>query len=182
MLLPYYRQHKKSTHTYTDLLNVWSKWDGTPSFRSPGAMAPVALTLTRPCPWYNCDMLYLKSYYVQVELFTHIIKIFIKVWAVQKYLIQELAHQCGVRSSLSDKISSAFGSNLVVPVIKIDFKCSCENEVWYLDHITYFSKLRHSKEVVKRFMVGVFRTLTFQEMVKRILVAVQITYAFLHHI
>jgi hypothetical protein len=70
MLLPYYRQHKKSTHTYTDLLNVWSKWDGTPSFRSPGAMAPVALTLTRPCPWYNCDMLYLKSYYVQVELFT----------------------------------------------------------------------------------------------------------------
>jgi len=31
-----------------------------------------------------------------------------------KYLNQELAHQCDVRNCLADKISSTFGSNLVI--------------------------------------------------------------------
>jgi len=87
-------------------------------------------------------------------------KIFIKVWALQKYLIQELAHQCDVRNCLAEKISSTFGSNLVVPIIKIDFKCSCDNEVRYLD-LTYFSELRHSKEAARRFLVAVQRTYAF---------------------
>jgi hypothetical protein len=36
---------------------------------------------------------------------SHRNKIFIKVWALQKYLIQELAHQCYVKNCLADKIS-----------------------------------------------------------------------------
>jgi hypothetical protein len=68
-------------------------------------------------------------------------KIFIKVWTLQNTCSKSLAHHCDVRNCLADKISSALGSNLVVP---IDFKGSCENEVQYLD-LTYFSKLRHSK-------------------------------------
>jgi hypothetical protein len=60
-------------------------------------------------------------------------------------LVQELGHQCVVRNCLADRISSTFGSNLVVPIIKTDFKCSCDNEVRYLD-LTYFSELWCSKK------------------------------------
>jgi hypothetical protein len=90
--------------------------------------------------------------------------ILIKVWALQKYLIQELAHLFDVRNCSADKISSAFRSNLVVPVINVDFKCSCENEIRYLD-LAYFSELWPSKEAMERFLV-----------------AVQITYAFPQHV
>jgi hypothetical protein len=55
--------------------------------------------------------------------------ILIKVWAIQKYLIEQLAHQCDVLSSSADKTSSTFGSNLAVPIIKFNFKCSYDNEV-----------------------------------------------------
>jgi hypothetical protein len=36
------------------------------------------------------------------------------------------------RDCLADKLSSTFGSNLVAPIIKIDFKLSCDNEddIW----------------------------------------------------
>jgi hypothetical protein len=60
-----------------------------------------------------------------------------KVWALQKYLIQELAHQCDVWNCFADKISSPFGSNSVVPIIRIDLKCSSDFEVQYFD-LTYF--------------------------------------------
>jgi hypothetical protein len=103
-------------------------------------------------------------------------KIFVNVWALQKYLIQELAHQCDVWDYLAEKISSVFSSNLVVHFIKIDFKCSCDNEIRYLD-LTYFSELRHSKEAVRCFLVAVFRTLALQERVKHFLVALQRIYA-----
>jgi hypothetical protein len=65
------------------------------------------------------------------------IKSFIKVWALQKYTIQELVRQCDVRRCLADTISSTFGSNLVVPIIKVDFKCPCDTKVRYLI-VTYF--------------------------------------------
>jgi hypothetical protein len=82
---------------------------------------------------------------------------------------------------LSDKISSTFDSNLVVPIIKIDLKCSCNNEVRYLN-LTCFWELRHSKEAAKHFLVAVFRTLPLQETVKHFLVVIQRTYAFQHHV
>jgi hypothetical protein len=65
-------------------------------------------------------------------------------------MIQELAHQSDVRKCLADKISSIFGSHLVVPIINTDFKCSRDNEARYLD-LTYCLEFRHSKEVVKDF-------------------------------
>jgi hypothetical protein len=47
-------------------------------------------------------------------------KILITVLAQQKYLSQELAHQCDVRKSFTDKVPFAFGSFLVVPIMKTD--------------------------------------------------------------
>jgi hypothetical protein len=90
---------------------------------------------------------------------------FFKVLALQKYLIQELAHQYDFRNCLTDKISSALGSDLVVPIIKIDFRCLYDIEVRYLD-LTYFSELRHSKEAVKPFLAAVQRTCAFPRHVK----------------
>jgi hypothetical protein len=107
-------------------------------------------------------------------------RIFVKIWAPQKYLVQELAHQCDVQNCLSNKISSTFGSNSVVPIIKTDFKCSCDNKVWHSD-LMYFSELWH-KEAVKRFLVAIFRTLALQEMVTRFLVAVQRSYTLPRHV
>jgi hypothetical protein len=46
-------------------------------------------------------------------------------------MIQELANQCDVRNCLADKVSSTFGSNLVAPITKINFECSC-GKVRYL--------------------------------------------------
>jgi hypothetical protein len=46
--------------------------------------------------------------------------------------------------------------------MKIDFKCLFENELRNLD-LTYFSELRPSKEVVKRFLVSFFRTLALKQ-------------------
>jgi hypothetical protein len=63
---------------------------------------------------------------------------------LQTYLIQEMVYHWDVRSNFTDKISSTFGSNLVVPIVKIDFKRSYDKEARYLD-LTYF-----------------FRTLAFQ--------------------
>jgi hypothetical protein len=63
---------------------------------------------------------------MQVELFTSQ-NILIGVWTLEKYLIQQLAHQCHVRDNLAENLT--FGSNLVVPIIKTDFKCSCDNEI-----------------------------------------------------
>jgi hypothetical protein len=103
----------------------------------------------------------------------HINKILITVWAQQKYLSQELAHQCDVRKSLAHKVPFAFGSFLAVPITKTDFKCSCDNEVRYLD-FTHFSQLRQYKEAVKFGLFAVSRPL---DMAKRFLVAAQTTYA-----
>lgn len=61
-------------------------------------------------------------------------------------------------------MSSTFGSNLVIPIIKIDIKCSCDSEVRFLD-LTYFSELQHSKEAVKSFLVAFYRTLALQKAV-----------------
>jgi hypothetical protein len=118
-------------------------------------------------------MLYLKS---KLNLLPNRNKISVKVWA-QKYVIQEFAHRCDVWNCLADKISCTFRSDMVIPVIKIDFKCSCDSEVRYLD-LTYFSELRHAKEAVKPFMMAVLRTLVLQETVKHFLGVVKITYAF----
>jgi hypothetical protein len=98
-------------------------------------------------------------------------KIFIKVWALQKYLIQELAHQRYVKKCLADKISLALGSYFVVTIIKTDLTA----HVTMKYNLMYFSELQHSKEVVKCFLVAVFRTLALQETVKRFLVSVQRT-------
>jgi hypothetical protein len=114
---------------------------------------------------------------MQGELLTPLKQDFIKVWARQKYLIQELAHQCNVRNCMAHRMSSTFSSNLVVPIIKVGFKYLCDHEVRYLD-LMYFSELWHSKETVKHFVVAVFINLALQEMVKCFLVAVQRT----HHV
>lgn len=95
--------------------------------------------------------------------FPHRSRIFIKVRALQG-LIQELAHHWDVPNCLSDKIPCTFSSNFVVPIIKIEFKCSCDTEVRYLD-VMYFSKLRHSKEAAKRFIVAVQRTRTLTSLI-----------------
>jgi hypothetical protein len=61
------------------------------------------------------------------------------------------------RAASQKEISSrpTFSSNVVVPVIKIDVKCSCDSEVRYFG-----------------FNVP-FRNLALQELVKRLLVTVQ---------
>jgi hypothetical protein len=74
-------------------------------------------------------------------------------------MIQELAHQSDVWNCLADKISSIFGSHLVVPIINIVFKCSRDNEARYLD-LTYCLEFRHSKEVVNGFQVTCLSSMT----------------------
>jgi hypothetical protein len=76
--------------------------------------------------------------------------------------------------------SSTSGSNLVVPISKINLKGSCDNEVRYLD-LTYFSDHLNSKEVVKHFLVAVLRSLALSRNGEALLVAVQRTYAFPHY-
>jgi hypothetical protein len=58
---------------------------------------------------------------------------------------------------LADRMSSTFGLNFVVPIIKIDLKCSCNSEERYLN-LKRFSEIWHSKEEVKRFLVAVKRS------------------------
>jgi hypothetical protein len=59
----------------------------------------------------------------KLKYLPHRNKIFVKILALQKHLNQDAAHQWDVQKCLADKVSSIFGSNLVVPIIKIDFKC-----------------------------------------------------------
>lgn len=89
----------------------------------------------------------------KINYLPHRNNITIKVWSLQTYLVQDLVHQCDVRNCLEDKISSKFGSNLVIRIVKIDVKFPCYNEVRYLD-LTHLSELRLSNEEVKGSLVA----------------------------